>query len=89
MFPVLTLQALLFRIFDQLRIEVTVFTDEEPVHQFVALALCPSNRYCPTHLCSRLSLAQLNDYIFGRQFAVLYLFHNGSERKTQLRIQIY
>jgi hypothetical protein len=27
-------------------------------------------------LCSRLSLAQLNHYIFGIQFAVLYLFHN-------------
>src|SRR4029077_9822138 len=36
-------------------------------------------------LCSRLSLAQLNDYIFGSQFAVLYLFHNRSKRKAQLR----
>jgi hypothetical protein len=32
-------------------------------------------------LCSRLSLAQLNDYIFGSQFAVLYLFHNRSDAK--------
>jgi hypothetical protein len=39
-------------------------------------------------LCSRLSLAQLNDYIFGGQFAVLYLFHNRSERKAQLWIQM-
>ena|SRR5271165_2471116 len=38
-------------------------------------------------LCSRLSLAQLNDYIFGSQFAVLYLFHNRSERKAQLRVE--
>src|SRR5271157_1368557 len=37
--------------------------------------------------CSRLSLAQLNDYIFGSQFAVLYLFHNRSERKAQLRVR--
>src|SRR5208282_3304948 len=40
-------------------------------------------------LCSRLSLAQLNDYIFGSQFAVLYLFHNRSERKAQLRVRIH
>jgi hypothetical protein len=40
-------------------------------------------------LCSRLSLAQLNDYIFGSQFAVLYLFHNRSERKAQLGVRIH
>src|ERR1700736_1043174 len=40
MFPVLTLQALLFSIFGWLRIEVTVFAGEEPVHRFAALALC-------------------------------------------------
>jgi hypothetical protein len=39
-------------------------------------------------LCSRLSLAQLND-IFGSQFAILYLFHNRSDRKTQLRVRIH
>src|SRR5271157_4345319 len=40
MFPVLTLQALLFRIFGWLRIKVTVFAGEEPVHRFLALTLC-------------------------------------------------
>jgi hypothetical protein len=44
MFPVLMLQALLFRIFGRLRIELTVFTGEEPVHRFVALALCRTNK---------------------------------------------
>ena len=37
----------------------------------------------------RPSLAQLNDYIFGSQFAVLYLFDNRSERKAQLRVRIH
>jgi hypothetical protein len=36
-----------------------------------------------------LSLAQFSDYIFGSQFAVLYLFHNRSERKAQLRVRIH
>src|SRR5271165_49000 len=40
MFSVLTLQALLFRIFGRLRIEVAVFTGEEPVHGFGGLAKC-------------------------------------------------
>jgi hypothetical protein len=40
MFPVLTLQALLFRIFGQLRIEVAVFTGEEPIHRFGWGAQC-------------------------------------------------
>ena len=40
MFPMLTLQALLFRIFGWLRIEVTVFARKEPVHRFVVRALC-------------------------------------------------
>jgi hypothetical protein len=42
-----------------------------------------------SRLRSRLSLAQLDDYIFGSQFAVLYLFHNRSERKAQLWIRIH
>ena len=40
MFPVLTLQALLIRIFGRLRIEATVFTGQEPVHRFGGLAQC-------------------------------------------------
>jgi hypothetical protein len=37
----------------------------------------------------RLFKHPLNDYIFGSQFAVLYLFHNCSERKAQLWVRIH
>jgi hypothetical protein len=40
-------------------------------------------------LCSRLSLAQLNDYIFGSQFTPLDLLYHHSERKAQLRVRIH
>jgi hypothetical protein len=54
--------------------------------------------YCAPNFCSGFLLppAMLEtfscstyDYIFSSQFAVLYLFHNRSERKAQLWIQIY